>query len=248
MYQDFNPIEMTTAKTSKKMNSFCESVDEFYSRIETQRQEQKTMNMEKQALKKLENVEKDQKERIEALQITQEQREQMANRVILNSDLVEKALLLIRSALANQLSWTTIDEMRKQATANKDPVASAICEFKFENNEFLMNLKDPYDPEEPALKVPIDISLNAAKNAQRYFVDKKSAAEKVKKTVASSEKAIKNAQEKAKSTLEQVRVVSEVKKTRKAMWFEKFRWFISSEGFIVVAGRDAQQNELLVKK
>lgn len=32
------------------------------------------------------------------------------------------------------------------------------------------------------------------------------------------------------------------------MWFEKFLWFISSENYIVIAGRDAQQNELLVKR
>ena len=32
------------------------------------------------------------------------------------------------------------------------------------------------------------------------------------------------------------------------MWFEKFLWFISSENYIVVAGRDAQQNEMLVKR
>ena len=32
------------------------------------------------------------------------------------------------------------------------------------------------------------------------------------------------------------------------MWFEKFDWFISSEDILVLAGRDAQQNELLVKK
>lgn len=37
-------------------------------------------------------------------------------------------------------------------------------------------------------------------------------------------------------------------KTRKTMWFEKFLWFISSENYIVVAGRDAQQNEMLVKR
>ena len=30
-------------------------------------------------------------------------------------------------------------------------------------------------------------------------------------------------------------------------WFEKFRWFVSSDGFLVVAGRDAVTNELLVK-
>ncbi|CAI2349605.1 unnamed protein product [Caenorhabditis sp. 36 PRJEB53466] len=249
IYQDFNPIAMPfTAKLTMQTSSFCEAVDEFYSRIETQKQEQKAMNMERQALKKLENVERDQKERIEALVLTQEEREHMANRIILNQELIEKALLLIRSALANQFSWATIEEMRKTAAANGDPVASAICAFKFENNEFTMLLADPYDRDAPALRVPIDISMNASKNAQRHFVDKKSAAEKVKKTVASSEKAIKNAQEKAKSTLEQVRVVVEVKKSRKAMWFEKFRWFVSSEGYIVVAGRDAQQNELLVKK
>jgi predicted ribosome quality control (RQC) complex YloA/Tae2 family protein len=31
-------------------------------------------------------------------------------------------------------------------------------------------------------------------------------------------------------------------------WFEKFRWFTSSEGFLVVAGKDVVSNEVLVKK
>ena len=39
-----------------------------------------------------------------------------------------------------------------------------------------------------------------------------------------------------------------INKHRHTHWFEKFLWFISSENFIVIAGRDAQQNELLVKK
>jgi predicted ribosome quality control (RQC) complex YloA/Tae2 family protein len=30
--------------------------------------------------------------------------------------------------------------------------------------------------------------------------------------------------------------------------FEKFNWFVSSENYLVLAGRDAQQNELLVKR
>ena len=30
--------------------------------------------------------------------------------------------------------------------------------------------------------------------------------------------------------------------------FEKFYWFISSENYLVVGGRDQQQNELLVKR
>ena len=31
-------------------------------------------------------------------------------------------------------------------------------------------------------------------------------------------------------------------------WFEKFCWFVSSENFLVIGGKDMQQNETLVKK
>jgi len=31
-------------------------------------------------------------------------------------------------------------------------------------------------------------------------------------------------------------------------WYEKFRWFTSSEGFLVVAGKDTVSNEVLIKK
>jgi predicted ribosome quality control (RQC) complex YloA/Tae2 family protein len=30
--------------------------------------------------------------------------------------------------------------------------------------------------------------------------------------------------------------------------FEKFFWFVSTENFLVIAGRDQQQNELIVKR
>jgi predicted ribosome quality control (RQC) complex YloA/Tae2 family protein len=35
---------------------------------------------------------------------------------------------------------------------------------------------------------------------------------------------------------------------RKPFWFERFRWFISSEGFLVLGGRDAGSNEQLVRR
>ncbi len=35
---------------------------------------------------------------------------------------------------------------------------------------------------------------------------------------------------------------------RKTHWFERYRWFVSSEGAIVVGGRDAASNDLIVKR
>ena len=35
---------------------------------------------------------------------------------------------------------------------------------------------------------------------------------------------------------------------REREWFEKFRWFYTSEGFLVLGGKDAKTNETIVKK
>jgi predicted ribosome quality control (RQC) complex YloA/Tae2 family protein len=37
-------------------------------------------------------------------------------------------------------------------------------------------------------------------------------------------------------------------KVKSKEWYEKFRWFTSSDGFLVVAGKDVVSNEVLVKK
>jgi predicted ribosome quality control (RQC) complex YloA/Tae2 family protein len=38
------------------------------------------------------------------------------------------------------------------------------------------------------------------------------------------------------------------RKVKSKEWYEKFRWFTSSDGFLVVAGKDAVSNEVLVKR
>ena len=63
-----------------------------------------------------------------------------------------------------------------------------------------------------------------------------------------SYQALKSAERKAKQTLKEAAVVSKIHKARKTHWFEKFYWFISSENYLLIGGRDQQQNELVVKK
>ena len=52
---------------------------------------------------------------------------------------------------------------------------------------------------------------------------------------------------KAKSVPRVVRRTIPLSK-RKPEWFEKFRWFLTSEGRLAVGGRDAQSNTLLIKR
>lgn len=105
--------------------------------------------MEKEALKKLDNVRKDQEGRVQALAECQEKNKLVAERIIVNKDLVERALLVIRSAIANQLTWDAIDEMREKAAKNGDVVAQSIKKLNLDSNQFVMRLPDPYEVDEP---------------------------------------------------------------------------------------------------
>lgn len=77
---------------------------------------------------------------------------------------------------------------------------------------------------------------------------KRNAANKQRKTLESQGKALKSAEKKTMQTLKEVQTITNINKARKVFWFEKFYWFVSSENYLVISGRDQQQNELIVKR
>ncbi|XP_055850255.1 ribosome quality control complex subunit NEMF homolog [Episyrphus balteatus] len=245
-------------------DSFMFAVDEFYSTLEGQKIDMKTLHQEREALKKLSNVKKDHAKRLEELTKVQEVDKQRAELITRNQALVDNAILAIRSAIANQMSWPDIHELVKAAQKNGDPVASTIKQLKLEINHISLLLADPYrvqpldddeeDDEEdeddyiPTMAVDVDLALSAWANARKYYDQKRNAAKKEQKTIDASQKALKSAERKTQQTLKDVRTISTISKARKVYWFEKFYWFISSENYLVIGGRDAQQNELIVKR
>ena len=94
----------------------------------------------------------------------------------------------------------------------------------------------------------VDIGLSAFANIEQYYEQRKFASSKKDKTSAAFEQALKAAEKKALREMKEVKVKQTILKVRKAHWFEKFYWFISSDNYIVISGRDAQQNEMIVKR
>lgn len=102
-----------------------------------------------------------------------------------------------------------------------------------------------------ALLIDVNISLSAHANAREYYSAKKTAAMKMEKAVEATDRTIKAASKKAERNahkMEEEAVASSIRARRTANWFEKFHWMISSENFLIVAGRDSQQNEQLVNR
>lgn len=86
------------------------------------------------------------------------------------------------------------------------------------------------------LSIDIDLGLTPWANASQYYDQKKQASEKQERTAQSSTKALKSHEKKVtadlKKSLKQEKQV--LRQAREPFWFEKFIFFISSEGYLIL--------------
>ena len=247
---EFHPIvfDQCTSMESKEFPSYNDAIDVFFYEQETQKIEIKSVQKEKNVMKKLENIKTDHENRIKVLKNVQEDSANKAYLIEVNLECVEEAINTIQNLVANRLSWEEIDELVQEGKESNHQAALAIRKINLQNNKMTMSLKDPFEEEVVAVDVDIDLAMGAYSNAKHYFDQVKQSAVKEEKTIQSSAVALKNAEKKTQATIKDINIVASIKKARKMLWFEKFLWFISSEGYIIIGGRDATQNEILVKK
>lgn len=99
------------------------------------------------------------------------------------------------------------------------------------------------------MKVDVFLNKSIEDNASMYFDESK----KAKKKIESIDKVLDDYKKKLnvllkKEEVEKDKVSDDIIDDRKKEWYEKFRWFFTSEGFLVIGGRDATSNEIIIKK
>lgn len=98
------------------------------------------------------------------------------------------------------------------------------------------------------MKIELDPKKTVQQNAAEYFEKAKKLrrkAEGAKEALARFATKLRQAEKKeAKAEAEKPKK----KRTEPLRWYEKFRWFISSEGYLCIGGRDATTNEIIIKK
>ncbi|KAI8009630.1 Nuclear export mediator factor Nemf [Camellia lanceoleosa] len=256
IYDEFCPLLLNQFKSrdSVKFETFDASLDEFYSKIESQRVEQQQKTKEGSAMQKLSKIRMDQENRVHTLKKEVDRCVTMAELIEYNLDDVDAAILAVRVALANGMNWEDLARMVKEERKSGNPVASLIDKLYLERNcmtLLLSNNLDEMDDDEktqPVEKVEVDLALSAHANARRWYEQKKKQESKQEKTITAHDKAFKAAERKTRLQLSQEKTVAAISHMRKVHWFEKFNWFISSENYLVISGRDAQQNEMIVKR
>ncbi|SPQ19496.1 3e52d14f-b0ba-4b71-91c9-c394d2953dbb [Thermothielavioides terrestris] len=260
LYEDFQPFlpkqfEDDPTCEVLSFDGFSKTVDEFFSSLEGRnsshacRSEAQLLNLRKAAAIEA-NVERVQ----EAMDAVNGLLQQGMDWVDINK-LVER----------EQRLHNPVAEIIKLPMRLEESIITLLLGEEEEEAEAEANMDFDYDTDEEAaeeiaagkakgpdkrLAIDINLKLSPWNNAREYYEQKRTAADKQQKTIQQSEIALRNAEKKIsedlKKGLKQEKPVLQL--IRKQMWFEKFLWFISSDGYLVLGGRDAQQNEILYKR
>lgn len=219
-------------------DSFNTALDEFFGKkaleqveeVKEAQKKEKTLGVyEIRLLQQEESLKKFEKE-IEKNNI-------LAETIYANYQLIEELFSVLNGARAKGYSWDEIRSILKQAKKTV-PAAQKITNIDPRIGTITVDLDGK--------SVNLDIRKTVPQNAQEYY-------EKVKKFNKKKEGVLK-AIEDTKKAMEKKAVAKAAKAgrklqaSRKKHWYDRFRWFVSSDGFLVVGGRDADTNEEIFKK
>lgn len=262
-FVDFTPmvLKQHEGKARHSFGSFSEAVDEYFNRIDQQRFLKEQQNRVLAAEKKLAKVHLDQQRIVDNLAKQQLYLQNCAMLLETRTDEVDKVRLVINSALAAEMAWPDVEAMVEMEQKKSNPLALRIARMALSENKIFLRFDsqevhqgfdssdDEDEPQGSQIEVEVDLGLSAYANATKLYCSKKVVQYKEAKSVQASTKVLKAAEEQTRKVVSAVSSGSgNVKVVRKVHWFEKFNWFITSEGFLVVAGRDNQQSAIIQKK
>ncbi|CUV06166.1 unnamed protein product [Cryptosporidium hominis] len=247
---------------SRILDNFCKCVDEFYSSIDIVKESKFATQEHKTIYSKVDKVKIDQERRLEGLSSEKEACIVRAKFMESHQEILEKILQLIRHLIATGAQWQDIWNEIQQQKKNNHPLARHIKSLNLKDDKvkILFSQRDLGSEITPvvdqigkSIEFDLIISKSIQSNIRFQYMESKALAEKFEKTQHAYKIALKKVTNIAKKDAEKaskglVSNVPRIKKLRAQYWFEKFYWFISSDGYLIIGGHDASQNELLFRR
>jgi len=224
---------------SQNFDTFSQAIDEFFGVSESELEDEELQSALSKEQKRLQRIIDKQNEGIQNLKKKAEKLRVLGELIYSHFTISQEVLETVTKARTDGHPWDEIIRRIEEGKTKEIPSALIIDRIIPSQGQIIVLLNDS--------KVTLDIRLTAQDNASLAY-------DQAKK----SEGKMKGAQlqiDKTKAKLEKLEVSiaePEVKrvrvKTRKKRWYEKFRWFTSSEGYLVIGGRDVKSNENIAKR
>jgi predicted ribosome quality control (RQC) complex YloA/Tae2 family protein len=242
-YEDF---------TVKPYESFNEALDEFYVRVAavekaTAGLEVGKLTRERERLKRI--IESQEKASAEAKAEAVKDRS-IGDAIYAHTGELQTLLDKFLAAKEGGKEWNAI--VREVLAEKRSGMKPSVFFESFDAKSLVINacVND--------LRFGLGLQEGLFESAGRFYERSKRAKQKLEGARTALDESRKKLAE-AEAKIEKAEATEHVKpaeaeeelvkrKIKHKEWFEKFRWFVSSDGFLVVAGKDAVSNEVLIKK
>ena len=234
------PYKSLTGEKTQKFSTFNETADQFFSPVELlgASEEEK---VESNKIKQLEKQLQKQEEHLEVLKQDAEIKKSKGDKIFSNAHLLEELFSTIKSANKKGMEWETIKE--RLLIGKKQGIDSA-------------QIFDDLNPAAKTLKIEVDGEILEVDFTLSPFTIGNSfyeAAKKAERKITPALEAIKDTKKKIQESEEiksQAEIISKARAIKKRVkrWYEAYHWTRSTNGFLVIAGRNLKENEQLAKR
>ena len=255
-FLDVVPIKLKRYEgcTVQVYHSFNQALDEFYLRVITAERAFASVEVDKlkKEAERLRRVVEEQEKSIREEEAKTERDKLIGDAIYAHYNELQTFQEQLLKANMQGHDWNTI--ITTVLAAKKTGKAPAAYVEGFDGKNLALNLcVDDFH-------FSFNLRDSIFDNANRYYERGKNAKEKSqgalfalsdsKRKLAKIEQMLAEAEE--LKSLKPAEMMEALAKRKVAMenkeWYEKFRWYISSDGFLVVAGKDTVSNEVLIKK
>ncbi|NOX71281.1 MAG: fibronectin-binding domain-containing protein [Candidatus Micrarchaeota archaeon] len=241
VYNDFvSPFRMASRKGEPKVfSSFSEALDAYFSPKIMQTFEKKKIAEQETKIEKIKRIAESQRLAIEDMKNKERHGKEVGEIIYSNYHIIKKALLSLEEARRSGLSW---DDIKSKLTESHTDISRMIRRIDEKNGVITFEIND--------CVFDFDMKKSIDKNATAYFEMSKKMKAKIisaKKALESTMKRMEGLKTEGKEKLRKAIASRREKEMRKARWFDSFKWFVTSDGFLVVSGKDADTNEKLIR-
>ncbi|WP_299331362.1 ribosome rescue protein RqcH [Haloplanus sp.] len=262
------PLEERADLSADGFDSFNAALDDYFDRLERDPDEEATgtdrPDFEAEVAKQQRIIEQ-QENAIEGFEEQAAAERDRAEALYANYDLVDEVISTVRAAREESVPWDDIETTLAEGAERGIPAAEAVVDIDAAEGTVTVNLD--------GTRVTVDPSTGVEKNADRLYTEAKRVEEKKEGAL----EAIENTREElaaVKRRRDEWEAVdaddetengdgtenddetenvdwlsrSSVPIKQPEHWYEEFRWFHTSDGFLVIGGRNADENEAIVKK
>jgi predicted ribosome quality control (RQC) complex YloA/Tae2 family protein len=240
-YVGFAPFkfQVYSDMPSQSFDTFSQTLDEFFGVSDSELEDEELQSAQTKEQKRLQRIIDKQREGIESLRTKAEKQRVIGELIYSHFTLTQEVLETVTKARSDGHPWDEIISKIEEGKAKGIPSALIIDRIIPSQGQIIAELNGS--------KVTLDIRLTAQDNAAKAYDLAKKSEGKIQGAQVQIDRT-KTKLEKLESSITEPEEKRIRVKIRKKRWYEKFRWFTSSEGYLVLGGRDVKTNENLAKR